>query len=106
MTERVGVTVSRAVAQKIVDRYGTEGRSSEIAFWERPLAAALFAFRSFDSHEQPTRSPDLRSLLTRDPHFGPLLFIAVRTSPTEAEIVDFETHEDASSPQDSTEPDH
>lgn len=69
---------------------GSSGRNvrrqpSKWDFWCGPLAAALIAFRDFETlrHEG---HPDVRSLHVVDPVFGPVVFVGVRIEPGVVEL--------------------
>jgi hypothetical protein len=86
------VWVSAELATRIRAAHGPErsasGRPSEWDFWSGPLAAALVAFRDFETLT-PEAGPAVRALHLVDPVFGALVFIAVLVEPGVVEIADY-----------------
>src|SRR4051794_13854117 len=74
---RVGAVLATVIARDFGPERTVEGRPSEWDFWTGPLAAALVAFRDFDTLRYD-RHPDVRSLHVVDPVFGPVVFVGVR----------------------------
>ena len=86
------VQVAAAVYDEIHRRFGSgrtsEGSPSEYDFVSGPLAAAVFAFRDFESMPFDI-GPAVRSYTVPDPIFGPVVFIAVLLADGVVEIADF-----------------
>lgn len=86
------VRVGDHLAQVITDAFGPQrsssGRPSEWDFWGGPLAAALIAFRDFESLRFDD-IPSIRSLHLIDPVFGPLVFVGVLIGPAMVELAAF-----------------
>lgn len=86
------VKVGEVLAAEIAAAFGPQrsggGQPSEWDFWSGPLAAALIAFRDFESlrFEQ---LPEVRTLHLVDPVFGALVFVGVQIGPTAVELVAF-----------------
>ena len=56
-----------------------------MGFLERPLAAALIAFRDVESLPYDVH-PDVRTLHVVDPVFGPVVFVGVVVDPNTVEL--------------------
>lgn len=82
---RVGALLAAAIAQEYGPERSPEGRPSEWDFWSGPLAAAVVAFRDFDTLRYD-RHPEVRSLHVVDPMFGPVVFVGVRVEPGVVEL--------------------
>ncbi len=86
------VTVAAAVYERAHERLdesrSATGHPSEYDFVGGPLAAAVFAFRDFDSLSYDVVSA-ARSFTVVDPIFGAVTFIAVLLSTGEVEVADF-----------------
>ena len=83
------VRVSDRLADAAAGEFGPKrsggGQPSEWDFWSGPLAAALIAFRDFESLEFD-QVPIVRRYTYVDPVFGPLVFIGVLIDPSTVEL--------------------
>lgn len=86
---RVGASLAAAIAREFGPERTAEGMPSEWDFWTGPLAAALVAFRDFDTLRYE-RHPAVRSLHVVDPMFGPVVFVGVRVEPGIVELAAYE----------------
>lgn len=86
------VDVAASVYQRAHTQFGetrtVEGAPSEYDFVGGPLAAAVVAFRDFDSLRHDL-VPAVRSYTIVDPIFGPVVFVGVLLATGSVEIVDF-----------------
>ena len=86
------VEVASVVLQLAHDQFTEErsqhGEGSEYDFVGGPLAAALFAFRDFDTLSYEL-IPAVRSYTVVDPIFGAVTFVAILRTDHIVEITDF-----------------
>jgi len=85
------VEVASAVFESAHDQFGeqrSQGDGSEYDFVGGPLAAAVFAFRDFDTLSYDL-VPAVRSYTVVDPMFGAVTFAAVLRTDGSVEIVSF-----------------
>ncbi|HMR95771.1 MAG TPA: hypothetical protein PKE05_09540 [Microthrixaceae bacterium] len=85
------VDVPADLTERITNTYGPrrwrQGAPSEWDFWAGPLAAALIAFRDFESRPFD-HVPAIRRLTIVDPAFGALTFVGVLLADGVVEIAD------------------
>lgn len=85
------VDVAADLTERITNTYGPRrsehGAPSEWDFWAGPLAAALIAFRDFDSLPFD-HVPAIRRLTIVDPVFGALTFVGVLLADGVVELAD------------------
>ncbi len=91
------VQVSAEIDRRIVawcgEERNAEGRPSATDFRSTVLAAAKFGFRGFD--ELPIDLvPQVRTLHVLDPHFGAVVFTAIKVASDVVEIADFDIDPD------------
>jgi hypothetical protein len=84
------VSVGEQLAARISERWGPQrsgrGKPSEYDFWSGPLAAALLAFRDFESLPfDPV--PAVRTLVVFDRIFGAIAFVGVLVGEHQVELV-------------------
>jgi hypothetical protein len=86
------VVVASEVFETAHEQFGEsrspQGDGSEYDFVGGPLAAAVFAFREFDTLSYDV-VPAVRSYTVVDPMFGPVTFTAALRIDSHVEIVDF-----------------
>ena len=91
------VHVGEALAAAIASRFGSQqvgdGSPSEWDFWGGPMAAAIIAFRDFDSLRS-TEHPRVRTLHLVDPVFGPVVFVGVLLDANVVELAEFDDDPD------------
>jgi hypothetical protein len=84
----VAASVFATAHEEFGEKRSPQGDGSEYDFVGGPLAAAVFAFREFDSLSYDV-VPAVRSYTVVDPVFGPVTFAAVLQSGGDVEIVAF-----------------
>jgi hypothetical protein len=91
------VSVAQWVFEKATSYFAetrsATGAPSEYDFAGGPLAAALFAFRAFDTMTYDL-VPAVRSHVIVDPFFGALVFVAVLLTDGSVEVADFDLDAD------------
>jgi hypothetical protein len=85
---RVGDHLAQTITEAFGPQRSSSGHPSEWDFWSGPLAAALIAFRDFESLRYDD-IPAIRSLHLVDPVFGALVFVGVLVEPAVVELAAF-----------------
>ncbi len=89
----VGVELAAAIASRFGSQRSGDGGPSEWDFWSGPMAAAIIAFRDFNSLRS-TDHPRVRALHLVDPVFGPVVFVGVLLDADVVELAEFDDDPD------------
>lgn len=90
---QIGSDFAASIAQRFGAERGTAGEPSEYDFWNGPLAAALIAFRDFESLYYED-IPQVRQLHIVDPTFGAIVIFGVLVGEQLVELADFDDDPD------------